>query len=76
MNIHQKAKIGVLWIAAQRFCELGAGTKDGTYLERKNIECQNYIQRLEENAEFVQKSCRYWSKSTFRDRIGQLFGKN
>ena len=31
MKIDQKAKIGVLWIAAERFCPLGEGMKDGTY---------------------------------------------
>ena len=41
MNIKKKAKIGILWIAAKRFCALGEGTRNGTYLERKQLECEN-----------------------------------
>ncbi len=42
MNIKRKPKIGMLFLGAERFCPLGEGTKDGTYLERKVIECESY----------------------------------
>lgn len=76
MKIDQKAKIGVLWIAAERFCPLGEGTKDGTYTQRKRLECRNYIQKLSENAEVIAsdlvctaEQAETWAKKFYTDRV-------
>ena len=39
MNIKRLPKIGMLFIGAERFLELGADTENGTYFQRKLIEC-------------------------------------
>ena len=53
MNIKKKAKIGILWIAAKRFCALGEGTRNGTYLERKQLECEKYASVLNKKVTVV-----------------------
>lgn len=53
MNIKKKAKIGILWIAAKRFCALGEGTRNGTYLERKQLECEKYASVLNKKATVI-----------------------
>ena len=53
MNLKRKPKIGLLLIGAERFCPLGAGTVDGTYLERKQIERSTYIDAFDGQADMV-----------------------
>lgn len=76
MKIDRKAKIGVLWIAAERFCSLGEGTTNGTYLERKKIECKHYVEKLEKNWEIVcsdivctAMQAEYWAKQFYEHRV-------
>lgn len=51
MDIKRLAKIGMLFIGAERFMKLGEGTENGTYLERKLIECEAIKKALGEKAE-------------------------
>ncbi len=51
--IKEKAKLGILMIEAERFRALGAGTENGTYAERKEIEAKNYIAAFEDFAEVI-----------------------
>ncbi|MEE0928177.1 MAG: hypothetical protein UIG59_03210 [Acutalibacteraceae bacterium] len=53
MNIKRLPRIGLLFIGAERFMELGEGTANGTYLERKLVECESYKTELEGKAEIV-----------------------
>lgn len=53
MNIKRLPKIGLLFIGAERFMELGEETERGTYAERKAEECENYLKAFEERAETV-----------------------
>lgn len=46
MNIKRKPKVGMLFIGAERFCPLGEGCADGTYLERKLSEIDVYRAKL------------------------------
>ena len=47
MNIKRQSKIGMLFIGAERFMELGDATNHGTYAERKVIECEEYLKDYE-----------------------------
>ncbi len=47
MNIKRLPKIGLLFIGAERFMELGEETERGTYAERKAEECENYLKAFE-----------------------------
>ena len=53
MNIKRLPKIGLLFIAAERFLPLGKGTKRGTYLERKLMECEKYKDAFDGKAEII-----------------------
>lgn len=53
MNMNTRPKVGVLFIGAKRFRELGQGTADGTYEERKLAESKVYIDRFAEFADIV-----------------------
>ena len=53
MDLLRKAKIGMLFIGAERFCPLGEGTANGTYLLRKETEYKNYLNKIEEFADVV-----------------------
>lgn len=46
MDLSRKPKTGLLYIAAERFMELGKDTRDGTYAERKIAECRTYAHRI------------------------------
>lgn len=76
MKLHQKPKLGILWIAAQRFCTLGEGTKDGTYLERKQIECRRYIEAIKETSDIVASDivctvddAEHWARQFYTERV-------
>ena len=43
MNLYSRPKVGVLFISAKRFRQLGEGTADGTYEARKLIESKSYL---------------------------------
>lgn len=73
MNIKRKAKIGVLFISAERFMELGEGTVNGTYFERKLIECKNYTEALSDVAEIfpsdmvcTRERAEWWADEFYR----------
>ena len=53
MNIKRLPKIGMLFIGAERFLELGADTENGTYFQRKLIECQVYKAAFGEKAKLL-----------------------
>ena len=53
MNIKRQSKIGILFIGAERFMELGDATKHGTYAERKVIECEEYLKAFEGKADVL-----------------------
>ena len=53
MDLYRKPKIGLLLIGAERFQELGKGTEDGTYKERKEIETRRYLDRIGEVADVI-----------------------
>lgn len=53
MNMKTRPKVGMLLIGAKRFRELGQGTADGTYDERKLGEAERYLNRFGEFADIV-----------------------
>ncbi len=53
MDLKRKPRIGMLFIGAERFCPLGEGTANGTYLARKTEECKVYIGALADRAEVI-----------------------
>lgn len=53
MDLNRKPKIGFMLIGAERFQPLGEGTADGTYKERKAIEKQTYLKRMEQFADVI-----------------------
>ena len=53
MNLYSRPKVGVLFISAKRFRQLGEGTADGTYEARKLIESKSYLDRFGEFADVV-----------------------
>ena len=53
MNLRTKPNVGILLIGAKRFRELGNGTADGTYDERKLSEAQKYIDSFSKFADIV-----------------------
>ncbi|MBP5288488.1 MAG: hypothetical protein J6Z79_01265 [Clostridia bacterium] len=53
MDLFRKPKIGLLLIGAERFQELGEGTAEGTYKERKARETRRYLDRIGEVADVV-----------------------
>ena len=76
MNVKRKPKIGLLFIGAERFCPLGLGTKDGTYLERKKIECAEYEKRLSGECDVISsgvicttKDAEEWAKNFYREEV-------
>ena len=76
MNIKRKPKIGMLFIGAERFCPLGEGTADGTYLERKKKECEDYKSAFSGEAELVasdvvctRKEAESWAKRFYSEEV-------
>lgn len=53
MNLNRKPKIGFLLIGAKRFQNLGEGTADGAYWERKTLEASCYVEWLSEFADVL-----------------------
>jgi L-arabinose isomerase len=53
MDLSRKPRIGLLFIAAERFMELGKDTADGTYAGRKAIECEQYMDAMSDFADVV-----------------------
>lgn len=74
MKLTRKAKIGLLFIGAERFCPLGQGTHDGTYLERKEKEYQDYINKIKEYGEIVHNGMVY-TRQQAEDTL-RLFNQN
>lgn len=76
MNIKRLPKIGLLFIGAERFMELGEETERGTYAERKVAECENYLKAFEERAETVaseivctREAAEEWADSFYNAKV-------
>ncbi len=76
MNIKRLPKIGLLFIGAERFMELGEGTKRGTYFERKLIECEDYKKAFKGQAELfpsdivcTRKAAEDWADKFYNDKV-------
>lgn len=66
----------MLFIGAERFCPLGEGTADGTYLERKLIECGEYEKAFTGEADVIASSvvctrveAEEWAKKFYREDV-------
>jgi len=76
MNLKRKPKIGLLLIGAERFCPLGEGTVDGTYLERKQKERSTYMNAFDGQADMVasgvvctRPEAEQWAKRFYNEHV-------